>query len=112
MDLLDVRVDEGLEAVALALNDKLALASLELGAGQEDELDEGEDAVALDLLGGGDGLADLLEDRVGVVEEVDFGVWLVRFGSKNTRKGMVGDLLSSLELILLPCRPGTMALRR
>lgn len=67
VQLLHVGVDEGLQAIALPLDDEFPLARLELRPRQEHVLDQGQDTVALDFLGGGHGLADLLEDGVRVV---------------------------------------------
>lgn len=59
MHLLDGCVNQGLQAVSLALDDKLSL-SLQGCCGQKDVFDESQDTVFLDDLGGGDSLANLL----------------------------------------------------
>jgi hypothetical protein len=71
VDLLDIGVDEILSI--RSGDDNLSLA-LDGGGGEEDVLDEGEDAVAFGLLGEALGLADLLSDEIRGVEQVDLGL--------------------------------------
>lgn len=72
MHLLDARVHQRL--AFSALHNKLLIA-LELCSRQKDVLGKGEDTVALDDLGEGLGLADLLSDDIWGVEKVDFAVY-------------------------------------
>lgn len=76
MHLLDGCVNQGLQAVSLALNDKLSV-SLQGCCGQKDVFDEGQDAVFLNNLGGGDGLANLLGDGVWGIQQIDFAFYIL-----------------------------------
>lgn len=112
--LLNGCVNQGLQAVSLALNDKLSL-SLQGCYGQKDVFDKGQDTVFLDNLGGGDSLADLLGDGVWGVQQIDFAFYIRVSGQilwMNLWRGGEWLLPSSLELILEPLRPGTMGFIR
>lgn len=63
MHLLNGCVNQGLQAISLAVDDKLSL-SLQGCCGQKDVFDESQDTIFLDNLGGSDGLANLLRDGV------------------------------------------------
>lgn len=69
----DVGVDELGQLVPAPVDDEAGLA-LELGRGQQDVLDKGQDAVALGDLWHALCLLDLLDDGGLVVEQVDLGV--------------------------------------
>jgi hypothetical protein len=73
MHLLNTAVDQRLQAVSLALNNKFPL-SAQASCRQKDVFDESQDAVLLNHLGGSNGLFDLLGDDIRGVQEVDFAV--------------------------------------
>lgn len=75
--LVDVVVDQGFEAIALAVDAELGRSGLQGQRREKDVLGEGQDTVVLSLLGSGLGLADLLADAVFRLEEVDLAVWTI-----------------------------------
>lgn len=77
----NVRVDQGLETVALALDAELLL-SLQSRRGKQDVLDECQDTVALGNLGHTLGLANLLLDNLGGIKKVDFAVCTIYISSR------------------------------
>ncbi len=56
------------------------------------------------------GFVDLLLDEIRGIEEIDLTVCL-SFSMSRKTDGLI-SILSSLELILPPCKPGTMGLSR
>jgi hypothetical protein len=73
--LLNACVNQGLQAVSLALNNKLSL-SLQGCCGKKDVFDKGQDTVFLNNLGGGDGLANLLGNGFWRIEQIDFAFYI------------------------------------
>lgn len=80
--LSDAAVDQWLQAISLAVDDKLSLSSQSCYR-QQNVFDKGEDAILLNHLRGSNGLADLLGDDIGGVQEVDLAVCLSHISIKS-----------------------------
>lgn len=80
MHLGNLGVDQRFQAVPLALDNELALAT-QVRSRQQDEFYESQNAVFFDNLGSGNGLFDLLGDHLWIIEQVDLTVCMSRLAS-------------------------------